>query len=131
MTQISGQNAAASFKLSEAHSARVADGKVFKLAKAKERSADDVRATFTQFVGETFYGQMIKAMRSTVGKPAYFHGGRGEDVFQGQLDQQMGQHLTESTAAKFSDPLFERQFPLLAARSQRSDLHDLTQLRRQ
>ena len=31
-------------------------------------------------LGETFYGQMIKAMRSSVGKPAYFHGGRGEEV---------------------------------------------------
>ena len=43
--------------------------------------SDELRERFTQFVGETFYGQMIKAMRSTVGKPAYFHGGRGEEVF--------------------------------------------------
>ena len=39
---------------------------------------DELREKFTQFVGETFYGQMIKSMRSTVGKPAYFHGGQAE-----------------------------------------------------
>jgi peptidoglycan hydrolase FlgJ len=68
-------------------------------------------------------------MRSTVGKPAYFHGGRGEEVFQGQLDQQMAQHLTEATAAKFAEPLFEQQFPRLAKQPQQS-LNELTQLRR-
>ena len=69
----------------------------------------------TQFVGETFFGQMIKAMRSTVGKPAYFHGGRAEDVFQGQLNQKLAEHLTEASASRFAEPLFERQFPRLAA----------------
>ena len=60
-------------------------------------SAAELREQFTQFVGEAFYGQMLKAMRATVGKPAYFHGGRAEEVFQGQLDQHMAEHLTEAT----------------------------------
>jgi Rod binding domain-containing protein len=74
-------------------------------------NADRLREAFTQFVGETFYGQMIKAMRSTVGKPAYFHGGRAEEVFRGQLDQALAEHLTETTANRFADPMFHRQFP--------------------
>ena len=72
---------------------------------------DELREKFTQFVGETFYGQMIKSMRSTVGKPAYFHGGQAEEVFQGQLDQKLAEHLTEATADQFAEPLFKRQFP--------------------
>ena len=91
---------------------------------------DELREQFTQFVGESFYGQMLKAMRATVGKPAYFHGGRAEEVFQGQLDQQMAQHLTEASAEKFAEPLFERQFPHLANKNSASDLNQLTQLRR-
>jgi Rod binding domain-containing protein len=78
-------------------------------------NAEKLRETFSQFVGETFYGQMIKSMRSTVGKPAYFHGGRAEEVFQGQLDQQMAQELTESTQWSFVEPMLHRQFPHLAA----------------
>ena len=66
------------------------------------KSAEDVREAFTQFVGETFFGQMIKSMRSTVGKPAYFHGGRGEEAFQSLLDQQLATELTKATADKYS-----------------------------
>lgn len=72
-----------------------------------------LRETFTQFVGETFYGQMIKSLRSTVGKPAYFHGGRAEEVFQGQLNQALAEHLTEATADRFTEPLLRQQFPHL------------------
>jgi hypothetical protein len=83
--------------------------------RADGRSPQEVREAFTQFVGQTFFGQMIKAMRSTVGKPAYFHGGRGEEVFQSQLDQTLADHLTEATAEQFTEPLFRVQFPHLAS----------------
>lgn len=70
-------------------------------------AAPEVREAFQQFVGETFFGQMLSAMRKTVGKPAYFHGGRGEEVFQGQLDQMLGEQLAKASAADFADPMFE------------------------
>ena len=97
----------------------------------EKNSPDDsqLRETFGQFVGEAFFGQLMKSMRASVGKPAYFHGGRAEEVFQGQLDQQMAQHLTESTAARFAEPLFERQFPHLASSPPQEGLNQLTQLR--
>ncbi|MEX0642977.1 MAG: rod-binding protein [Pirellulales bacterium] len=148
MTLIGDPNAAASFQLPVMLSPRVAAlESAEKLQGASQiggtrgtrpnlrlhgegKSAEELKVTFTQFVGETFYGQMIKAMRSTVGKPAYFHGGRGEEVFQGQLDQQMAQHLTEATAEKFVEPLFERQFPHLAKHSHQSSTNQLSQLSR-
>ena len=72
------------------------------------RDADDpLRDAFTQFVGQTFFGAMMASMRSTVGRPAYMHGGRGEEVFQKQLDAQMVEQLTESSAESFADPMFE------------------------
>jgi Rod binding domain-containing protein len=99
-------------------------------ADAKTQAADELRERFTQFVGEAFFGQMIKAMRATVGKPAYFHGGRAEEVFQGQLDQKLAEHLTEASATRFAEPMFERQFPHLVEQNRPSDLSQLTQLRR-
>ena len=75
---------------------------------------DELKEKFTQFVGETFFGQMIKSMRTTVGQPAYFHGGRAEEAFQGQLDQKLAEHMTKATASTFAEPLFHRQFPHLA-----------------
>lgn len=82
---------------------------------------DELKDKFTQFVGETFFGQMIKSMRSTVGKPAYFHGGRGEEAFQGLLDQQLATELTKSTANEFAEPMFRHQFPQLAAQELKVD----------
>src|SRR5215510_4181930 len=76
---------------------------------------EELREAFTKFVGEMFYGQMFKAMRQTVGKPAYFHGGRAEEAFQSQLDQTMTEHMTKATASKLAEPMFEHQFPHLAA----------------
>jgi peptidoglycan hydrolase FlgJ len=90
----------------------------------------ELKEKFTQFVGEAFYGQMLKSMRSTVGKPAYFHGGHAEEVFQGQLDQTMSESLTKSSASKFADPMFERQFPQLAEAKPGSGLDQLSQLQR-
>jgi hypothetical protein len=97
---------------------------------AERPAANELREQFTQFAGEAFFGQMIKAMRSTVGKPAYFHGGRAEEVFQGQLDQQLAEHLTEESAARFAEPMFERQFPHLAEKARPNELSQLTELRR-
>jgi hypothetical protein len=85
-----------------------------RFVEASQTSKDPLREAFTQFVGETFFGQMIKAMRSTVGKPAYFHGGQAEEAFRGQLDLKLAEHMTEASAERFADPLFARQFPRLA-----------------
>jgi Rod binding domain-containing protein len=71
----------------------------------KDNSA--VRKAFDQFVGETFFSQMLKSMRSMTDKPAYFHGGRGEEVFQGQLDQMLAEKMTEKSADTFTGPMFE------------------------
>ena len=67
----------------------------------------EVREAFNDFVGQTFFSQMLSSMRETVGKPAYFHGGRAEEVFQGQLDAMMSEHLSDASAKQFADPMFE------------------------
>jgi Rod binding domain-containing protein len=75
---------------------------------------DEARAlekAYTDFVGKTFFGQMMKAMRSTVDKPAYFHGGQAEEAFRSQLDQQLADAMSDATADQIAGPLFERQFP--------------------
>jgi hypothetical protein len=66
-----------------------------------------VKETFNDFVGQTFYGQLLASMRKTVHKSEYFHGGRAEEVFQGQLDQTLAERMSDSTADSFSGPMFE------------------------
>ena len=103
---------------------------------ASERvaQAEELREVYRQFVGKTFFGQLLKSMRSSVGKPAYFHGGRAEEVFRGQLDQHLADHMTEASASKLADPMFAQQFPepakVLAEAELPAPLEHLSQLRR-
>jgi flagellar protein FlgJ len=105
-------------------------------ADEQRESAREVRDTFRKFVGEAFFGQMMKAMRSTQGKPAYFHGGHAEEVFQSQLDQVMSEHMTEASADQIADPMFRQQFRHHAAILERGEnktmltLNELGALRR-
>lgn len=74
----------------------------------KPANPEELKDAFGDFVGNTFYGQLIASMRKTVDKSAYFHGGRGEEVFQGQLDQMLAETLSDSTKEQFAGPMFEQ-----------------------
>ena len=67
----------------------------------------ETKAAFHDFVGQTLFSHMLGAMRKTVGKPAYFHGGRAEEMFQQQLDQVLAEKFAQSDGARFSDAMFE------------------------
>jgi Rod binding domain-containing protein len=66
-----------------------------------------LRQTFEDFVGQTMFGEMLKSMRKTQHKPAYFHGGRAEEVFQQQLDQVLAEKLSHASAEKLAGPMYE------------------------
>lgn len=67
----------------------------------------ELREAFNDFVGQTFFGELMKQMRATLDKPAFFHGGMGEDIFQSQLDQIMVERMSDTTAHSFSDPMYQ------------------------
>ena len=66
----------------------------------------ETEAAFQEFVAGTFYRNVLKALRATQRRPAYFHGGAAENVFQNQLDQQVAEDLAKSHGETFSGPLF-------------------------
>lgn len=70
-------------------------------------SPDKTREAFDSFVGETFYGQMLKSLRKLNQKPPYFHGGQAEEIFRSQLDQTLAEQFTASTANSFTGPMFD------------------------
>lgn len=69
--------------------------------------SEELRKTFQDFVGQTFFSQMIASMRSTQQEPAYFHGGQAEKIFQGQLDQILSEEISKASASEISDPMFK------------------------
>jgi hypothetical protein len=74
--------------------------------KGNAKDGDELRGAFDSFVGETFYGQMIKSMHKMHGKPSYFYGGRAEEAFQSQLDQTWAQEMSKATAHSFTDSMY-------------------------
>jgi Rod binding domain-containing protein len=106
---------------------------------SEQQRVDDARElqkAFQDFVGKSFYGEMLKSMRSTVGEPAYFHGGNAEKIFQQQLDHQLGDEMSKSNAGDLAAAMFRRQFPkeaeLIAGADKKAaaSLTDLSALRR-
>ncbi|MGN6547011.1 MAG: rod-binding protein [Aureliella sp.] len=74
--------------------------------KAENGEPTELQDAFQDFVGQTFFAEMIKSMRSTQKGAAYFNGGRAEEIFQGQFDQLMTEHLSDASAKSISDPMF-------------------------
>lgn len=66
-----------------------------------------VREKFQDFVGSTFYKEMLKALRSGQKHSKYFYGGQAEEIFRGQMDQQISEDLAHSHAQHLAEPLFE------------------------
>ncbi len=66
----------------------------------------DVGQAFQDFVAGTFFKQMLKALRSTVHEPAYMHGGKAEEMFQSQMDQQIAEDLARDHGADFAGPMY-------------------------
>ena len=76
---------------------------------AAARRVAELRDIASRIVGTTFYGTLLRTLRDSGVKGEYGHGGRGEEVFQAQLDQiyaeqagrARGSDLTEALVAKF------------------------------
>ncbi len=65
-----------------------------------------LKQKFTEFVGDTFYRQLFKAMRAGTGKNAYMNGGQTEKIFQSQLDELLIQQMTQSRGGGLAAELF-------------------------
>lgn len=72
-----------------------------------EVKPDPLQQAFQDFVGQTFFGEMIKSYRRTQQPSAYFHGGQAEKIFQSQLDQLLSESISQRSADKVAQPMFD------------------------
>ncbi|HET6424234.1 MAG TPA: rod-binding protein [Planctomycetaceae bacterium] len=94
------------------------------IASISPSTTPDLQPTFQKAFAGMLFGQMLKAMRATVGKPAYLHGGQAEEMFQQQLDQTIVESLSTTHGGDYVGELydqFRRQMNLPAESSQTSD----------
>lgn len=68
---------------------------------------EELEQVFQKFVGQTFFGLMLKEMRKSIHKTPYFHGGLAEEVFEQHLDMTLAEKLAESSGERFFKPMYE------------------------
>ena len=68
----------------------------------------ELRQAVDQLVGNVFYGAMLRSLRASTVKGEYGHGGRGEEVFQAQLDQIIAERAGQAQRYSLNHAIYER-----------------------
>ncbi len=74
-------------------------------ANTQQRNAK-LRQMVNDFVGVTFFEPMLKTAHNSVLKGKYGHGGRGEEIFQGQLDAELAKDIGRGVRTSLADRLY-------------------------
>ena len=61
-----------------------------------------------EMVGVTFFGEMLKIARNSKLKGEFGHGGRGEEIFGGQLDQELARRAGAGVKNSLSEAIYNR-----------------------
>ncbi len=78
------------------------------LKPAVAKAHGELREAINEVIGSVFFAPMLRTMRSSSIKGSFGHGGRGEEIFQGQLDQMLSERAGKATSFELSDVLFNR-----------------------
>lgn len=74
---------------------------------AREGPRAEARRAVGDLVGNVFYGTLLRQLDQSSLKGKYLHGGRGEDVLRGQLNQQLALRMGESPNDVLSNAVFK------------------------
>lgn len=69
---------------------------------------DALHVAVNEIVGRTFFGSMLKMARNSAFKSDIGHGGRGEEIFRAQLDDELVQRISRSSNVDFLDAMYDR-----------------------
>jgi len=71
------------------------------------RKQSDMRAQVGEFVGNVFYGTLLRQMQASKIKGKYFHGGRGEEVFQAQLGMELAKRMGQAPNDPIANEIYD------------------------
>lgn len=77
------------------------------LAKSPGDRDELSRQAVGEFVGNVFYGTLLRQIQESKLKGEYMHGGRGEEVFRGQLNQELAQRMGRAKNDPIATKLYE------------------------
>lgn len=71
------------------------------------RDNGHLRRIVGEFVGNVFYGTLLRQMDQSTIKGKYMHGGRGEEVFQSQLHMEYAKRLGRAPGDPIADRIYD------------------------
>ncbi len=81
-----------------------------------------LREAAGRVVGSVFYGTLLRQMRASGLKGEYGHGGRGEEVFQAQMDQIFAEEAGRAGRSNLVDAIVERLARQQSALDRRAEI---------
>ncbi len=105
-----GTNSSAQFKLATAFPRATNIERV--AASSPELPESELRRNVGEFVGSAFYGTLLREMQDSKIKGKYFHGGRGEEIFQSQLNMELSKRMGQAS----NDPIANKMYDAFAQR---------------
>lgn len=82
-----------------------------------------LRTTVNEVVGSVFFAPMLRSLRNSSLTGTFGHGGRGEEVFQAQLDQILAERAGKGARNSLSQTIVDR-FARAAAAQAKADERD-------
>lgn len=73
----------------------------------RQQKLRQLRKTVNEVVGVTFFAPVLKSAHNSVLKGKYGHGGRGEDIFQGQMDLELARSMGGSVGNNLTEAMFK------------------------
>jgi len=97
-------------------------------ASAADRARAELRQTAREVTGQIFFGTLLRQLRSSTLKGEYGHGGRGEEIFQAQLDQILAERAGRGTDTDIADALVRRyEKRAVSAAEYRQQMREMSQ----
>ena len=97
-------NAAQSKRSSSAEVARLP----FDVKAAAPTQDDKIEAQVKNWVGQTFFGTLMKQMRDSPFKSDLFSGGRGEQAFGSMYDTHLAQRMAQKLGDRIARPIVKK-----------------------
>ena len=72
---------------------------------AQQREAV-LRKVVNEVIGTTFFEPMLRSAHNSAIKGKYGHGGRGEEIFQGQLDAEFARNMGQGVKTGLDESLY-------------------------
>ena len=92
---------------------------------AVARRLEQMRETLGKVVGSVFFGTLLGAMRSSTLKGSYGHGGRGEEVFAGQLHGMLAERMGMANSYGLGEGIFKHYAPQAARMAAASGVEEM------